>query len=535
MKKIVIGATALLVVLMVIAAVLVKNSNKLIKEKIEASLGKNVNIQELSLSWGGVEAVGVQVMQDKTVIAKADRIGIKADFLGFLKQGISLSSITLEKPYLQLQIDQNGEYINPFAAPETAKKDAGKPAEPLRFSIGSVTIRDGEISVLDRRKVPDMQAIGVKNVALEFRDVAYPLADASSRIDFSAALEGRFIAGTVKVKGEVNLKTKALQLTFAGQQLILLDSREKGAAAKSDSAHIVVASDKTKPGHYTFTEFNLVRPYLRVERDRTGEFVNPFLSTEAVKTPPAKKNSERAVQEKSDEPTLLFQKLQISEGIIDYFNGMVAAPPHHTRLEAVALTMDNVSLPTTNVSSNYVFSANIQNGSVSSKGVTALQSKDSKGTVTVRNLDITKFKPYFQKKGDADLVRGAMNLDMDLSIKSRILNAPGRVVLKNLAFATGGGTGAVFLGVPRNLVLDALKSGNNEIAFDVRLEGNLDDPKFSVREGLMKRFAAGLAGKLGVGVVEMGGAVVGAGKEGVEQVGKGARGIGEGLRKMFKK
>lgn len=535
MKKIIIGGAVLVVAFVLVAAILVKNSNKLIKEKIEASLGKNVNIQELSLSWGGVDAIGVQVMQDKTVIAKADRIGIKADFLGFLKQGIALSSLTLERPYLQLQIDANGEYINPFASSGAAKKDEGKPAESTMFAIGSIAVRDGEIAMIDRRKVPDMQAIGVKKIALEFRDLVYPLADTSSRIDFSAVMEGRFIAGTVKVKGDVNLKTKALQLTFDGQQLVLLDSREKGAAAKSDSAHVVVASDKTKPGRYNFAEFSLVRPSLRVERDRTGEFVNPFLAVEAAKTPPAKKNAETAAKETSNEPTLLFQKIHVSEGIIDYFNGMVAIPPHHTRIEAVSLMMDNVSLPATNDSSNYVFSANIQNGSVSSKGVTALQSKDTKGTVTVRNLDITKFKPYFQKKGDADLVRGTMNLDMDLSIKSRILNAPGRVVLKNLAFATGGGTGAAFLGVPRNIVLTALQTGNNEIAFDMKLEGNLDDPKFSVREGLMKRLTAGLADKLGVGVAEMGGAVIGAGKQGVEQIGKGAQGIGEGLRKMFKK
>ncbi len=533
MKKILIAGLVILVIVIAAAGVLVKNANKLIKEKVEAALGKNVKVQELSLSWGGVDVIGVKVLRDGALIARADRIGIKADFLGFLKQGYALSSLTIEKPYMQVRIDRNGDYIHPFAPSQVGGGNEKKPSETPAFSVGTVRVLDGELVLQDDRKIPAMNTITAKKLNLEFNDLAYPPRDVSSRIDFSGVMEGRLIAGTVKVTGDVNLKTNSLQLQFDGRQIALLDSKEKGVAAKVDSAQARIASDKVKPGRYVFSEFSLARPYLRIERDRAGEFVNPFVSVEA----PSQLRPVKAVptKEKTDETTLLLQKIQVSDGIIDYYNGMVASPPHLTRLEAVALQMDTASSPAGAEPSNFAFSAQIRSGTVASKGVTALQSKDTNATVTVRNLDVTQFKPYFQKKGDADITRGTMNLDMNLAIKSRMIDAPGKVVLKDLSFASGGGAKAAFIGVPRDMVLNALKTGNNEIALDIRLEGNLDDPKFSVREGLMKRLAAGLAGKLGVGVAEIGEAVVGAGKQGVEQVGKGAQGIGEGLRKLFKK
>ncbi|HSW65065.1 MAG TPA: DUF748 domain-containing protein [Dissulfurispiraceae bacterium] len=533
MKKFLIAGLVIVVVVIAAAAVLVKNSNRLIKEKIETALGKNVSVQELSLSWGAVDVIGVKVMQDNVVIAKADRIGVKADVLGFLKQGYALSSLTIEKPFIRMRIDRNGNYVNPFAAAEGGEKREDKPSETKGFSIGTISIRDGEFALQDDRKIPAMNTIAAKKLNLELNDFAYPLRDTASRIDFSGVLEGRLIAGSVKAKGDVNLKTKALQLQCDGQQIGILDFRDKGAAAKAESVQVRIASDKARPGLYTFSEFSLVRPYLRVERDRNGEYVNPFASVEAAAPSPAAKAVPN--KEKADDTALFFQKIQVSEGVIDYYNGMVSAPPHLTRLDAVALQMDNVSIPSGDASSNFTFSSRIRSGTVASKGVTTLKSKDTNATVTVRNLDVTRFKPYFQKKGDADITRGTMDLDMDLKIKSRMIDAPGTVVLKDLDFGSGSGVGATFVGVPRNLVLSALKTGNNAIALDIRLEGNLDDPKFSVREGLMKRLTAGLAGKLGVGVAEIGGAVVGAGKQGVEQVGKGAQGIGEGIRKLFKK
>ncbi len=54
-------------VLIIVGVVLVfvtKNASKLIKEKIEASIGKNVTVRDISVSWGGVDVTGVAITKD---------------------------------------------------------------------------------------------------------------------------------------------------------------------------------------------------------------------------------------------------------------------------------------------------------------------------------------------------------------------------------------------------------------------------------------------------------------------------------------
>jgi hypothetical protein len=197
--------------------------------------------------------------------------------------------------------------------------------------------------------------------------------------------------------------------------------------------------------------------------------------------------------------------------------------------------MDDIAVPLSDRTSKYSFSANSAGGTIVSKGTTALKSKDTNSVLTIRNLDITQFKPYFQKKGDAVITRGTADLDLDLKIKSRMINSPCKLVLKNLDFASGGGLGGQVVGVPRAAVVNLLRASNNQIALDFTLQGSIDDPQFSIRERLMKKLTAALVEKLGTSVPGMVPGVLGLDKEGVSPVGKGSGGIGEGLKKMFKK
>ncbi len=68
----------------------------------------------------------------------------------------------------------------------------------------------------------------IKNLNLRLDDLAYPIADNNSRLDVSALLEGKLLAGALKAKGDLNLKTKAVKLQGEGQRLVLLDFAGKG-------------------------------------------------------------------------------------------------------------------------------------------------------------------------------------------------------------------------------------------------------------------------------------------------------------------
>ena len=93
--------------------------------------------------------------------------------------------------------------------------------------------------------------------------------------------------------------------------------------------------------------------------------------------------------------------------------------------------------------------------------------------------------------------RGTLDLALDARVKNQRLNAPGRLTLTDLELDSPGGVLSTFAGVPRQAVLAALeRDGRIELAFT--LEGQLDDPKFSLNELFAARFAVGLAEKLGV-------------------------------------
>ena len=543
-RKVVFIGLAVLLVFGVVLVFVTKNASKLIKEKIEASIGKNVTVRDISLSWGGVDVNGVAVTKDGEVVVKADRVLLKADFFGFLKKGYALSSLTLEKPFFKLQIDKNGELVNPLSREQKDGKDAtsasGK-GEQTAFSLGELVIREGEVDFRDDRRPAPMNRVQIKNLNLRLDDLAYPIADKNSRLDISALLEGKLLAGALKAKGDLNLKTMAVKLQGEGQSLVLLDFVGTGPVAKAESLTLSVASADAK--QYVISELIMKKPYLRAEADAQGKYINPLdaIAPVSQKGGPRQKPSGSAQSDpsagdaKAGASTFLIRKMQATDGVIDYFNHKVSSPPHRTHMEAVQFTMDNIAVPVSDTLSNYSFSATTAGGTVVSKGATALRSRDTNAVLTVRNLDITQFKPYYQKKGDAAVTRGTMNLDLDLKVKSRIVNSPGKIVLKNLDFASGGGLGGQIMGLPRASVVNLLKSNNNEIALEFTVQGSIDDPQFSIRDSIMKKLTVGLAEKLGSSVVGAGSAVLGVGKEGVGQVGKGAGALGGGLKKLLGK
>ena len=79
------------------------------------------------------------------------------------------------------------------------------------------------------------------------------------------------------------------------------------------------------------------------------------------------------------------------------------------------------------------------------------------------------------------------------------------------------------MGLPRDAVMGALKNRRGEIDVSFVLEGNLDDPQFSLNEALATRLASSLAESLGVSLGGLATGVGSLGVEGVEAVGEAAK------------
>lgn len=89
------------------------------------------------------------------------------------------------------------------------------------------------------------------------------------------------------------------------------------------------------------------------------------------------------------------------------------------------------------------------------------------------------------------------------------------------------------LGVPRDLLFASLQAKGGKISLDFSLDGDINDPKFSLHEMLSTRIAVQLAKELGFSI---GGLVEGVGDlglEGIKGADKAAGGIGSALRKLI--
>src|SRR5262249_31487701 len=115
------------------------------------------------------------------------------------------------------------------------------------------------------------------------------------------------------------------------------------------------------------------------------------------------------------------------------------------------------------------------------------------------------------------------------------LHAPGRLSIGDLEFAGGGDAAARVLGIPRDLLAKSLEQHGGRIELSFTLEGDLDDPRFSLNEVVGTRIAVALADALGISVKGLVEGVGGLGGESLEGVDKAARDLGSALKGVLPK
>jgi hypothetical protein len=275
---------------------------------------------------------------------------------------------------------------------------------------------------------------------------------------------------------------------------------------------------------YVLSEILLENPYIFLEKDAKGKIMNPFLRKGQ------KKETEKPI------PSILLKNIHAKNGSIDFLDRRASGRPVLAKLRQADLKIEDIAFPLQDMSSNYTFSAiiigNQSTSTLNSKGKINLSNKDMDGKFDVRKLDITSLKPYFQQKGDVNVTRGTLDMDMDLRIKSRKILAPGKAVLRDLQFEKGSSLGNEFLNLPLSTVVAFLKDHNNEIIVNFVVEGDLDNPKFNLRESLMNRISISMADKLGLSIKTIGKSIVETEAEGANEVGKS---IGESIKKLLER
>jgi hypothetical protein len=277
---------------------------------------------------------------------------------------------------------------------------------------------------------------------------------------------------------------------------------------------------------YVISSVKLEKPYMYVEVDKKGDLVSPALP--GIEKQRLKKEPQRG--------PVTFEKIEISNGSVDYIDRKTPRVPVLTKVRDIDMTIHHLVFPFTNDLTRYSLKAHVplekSTASVKSEGSIKFASQDVESVSHVRNLDITHFKPYYEKQAKSVHVkRGFMDLDVKAKVVNRKINAPGHAVLKNLDLEIGSGFSDRFMGIPASTVLGFMKKSGDQLPLDFVVSGDLDNPKFNIAENFMTKLSYAIAEKLGVSVQDIGGSIFGVGTEGTKKVGESLR---EGVKKLFK-
>jgi len=222
-------------------------------------------------------------------------------------------------------------------------------------------------------------------------------------------------------------------------------------------------------------------------------------------------------------------KITLTEGIIEFYDGSIRSTPVKIRLEQIDASIGKLLLPGltghTAIKIDGVLKGNRQDGKLAIDGSIELATKDSGLSTRLRGVDMTVLQPYLIQATETGVRRGTLDLDLKSSVAKGKLRAPGTLTLADMELASSSGT---FMGLPRNAAVGLMKDKKGRISVKFVLEGDINDPKFSLNEHLTTRLGSSLASSLGVSLESL--------TKGVGSVGSGsAKGIGDSAKKLLRK
>ena len=335
-------------------------------------------------------------------------------------------------------------------------------------------------------------------------------------VSMLAGLSARFLKTQIeKTLGE-NVKAGSVGISW-GKVTIenLTFLRDGQVVGNVRSVHVRADFMSILGNKLSISRVEVDQPYFKLVIDNKGNLLLPFALPEE-KTGEDKQKGKRKEIRKDQKPKdtmpVEVKTLVVRDGKVD-FEDRSAARTVLLKFEDVKIDVNGIAYPFINQWTEYEVSSQLtggsQKGSISATGTTNLMNEETKVKTMMKNIDLALLRPYIEKKGDAGIERGFININMDAGIVKKHIKAPGKMAIRDLQLSSSGGVSGTFLGVPRSMALSFLKNHNNEISLNFVLEGDLNNPRFNIRENLATRLSVGMANKLGVSVTGAGETVAG--------------------------
>jgi hypothetical protein len=274
-------------------------------------------------------------------------------------------------------------------------------------------------------------------------------------------------------------------------------------------------------------------PYLSMVRTRDGRLrVLPTLVERAPSDTPS-----QSEPRSGGGATVSIGEIRLRGGVLELYDATVARKPWRIRLADLDASLRDVVAP--GLSSRMplhldgILDGPQRKGRVSVQGWLVPATRDLELQGQASGVDLLALEPYLVEATKVRLESGTLDLDLHATVEAQHLHAPGHLALSNLALAPSSSPTGLVLGVPRDLLLNALQEKGGRVALDFSLDGRLDDPKFSLNETMSTRIGVALAKELGLSVGGLVEGTLGIGREGLEGAGKAANGVGSALRHLL--
>ncbi len=231
-------------------------------------------------------------------------------------------------------------------------------------------------------------------------------------------------------------------------------------------------------------------------------------------------------------PSVIIGAIHFEDAELEFFDASVRRPAHRLALTELQADLGELRIPALDNPTSLHLRGVLPSASGSGSGLLEVDgwmhfaSRESDIALTLRDVDLKTLEPYLIQASESGVKRGTLDLTLNSKVAGRQLKAPGKLVLTDLVLAPSGGLRATFMGMPRSAVVQTLKNRDRRIELNFTLEGDLDNPQFSLNEVLSVRVAVGVARTLGLsleGVVRGIGSFGGAS---LEATGNAVKGLG---------
>ncbi len=232
-------------------------------------------------------------------------------------------------------------------------------------------------------------------------------------------------------------------------------------------------------------------------------------------------------------PSVIIGAIHFEDAELEFFDASVRRPAHRLVLTGLQADLGELRIPALDNETalhvrGLVPSARKggADGRLEVDGWMRFASRESDIALKLRDVDLKMLEPYLIQASESGVRQGTLDLTLNSKVSGRRLTAPGQLVLADLVLAPTGGLRATFMGMPRSAVIQTLKNRDRRIELNFTLEGDLDNPQFSLNEVLSVRVAVGVARTLGLsleGVVRGIGSFGGAS---LEATGNAVKGLG---------